>query len=447
MTRVIVAKKPQLDFILTSHRRLEKNNCPLPLILKENGLFDWNANAFLTAYAGGPQVYNIKPLAPTVVKKAYSLNVFCSFLEVNAIELSAIDDSVVYSFVDSLKDRGVNDQTILSHARTALQYIIYLNEKYPIWRLATPAQNSNDKFNVHFSVSSFKKGGRNIQYVKHRSFDGLIHISTEADYIRDHELMMWFDAINCTTYHPNVNDFLLSRWQTLGTLLDITGSRITEVHQITRSMIKEASKSLQDLDKTPIIRDIPILKGKYKDKTRPIITTNGDIQVIIWHITMVEKMFPGINHDAIFVDARSGSPLKALYLKNYARKVIDGSKYRRDLRHLNNHSFRHRFITLNIAKAIKKISVSGSFVNILTVAANACRKITMHASNETLSNYIHLASEYNNIMDSEVGQHSTQTKLLIKRMKVIAESVRSKQLNEKDALNSFLSTLDNFRSY
>ena len=446
MARVIVAQKPQLQFILTSHRRHEEDNCPLPLILKKNGFFDWNANAFLTDYAGGPQVYNIKPLAPTVVKKAYSLNVFCSFLEESAIELSAIDDSVVYSFVDSLKGRGVNDQTILSHGRIALQYIIHLNMKYPEWRLATATQDADDKFNVHYSVSSFEKGGRNIEYVKHRAFDGLIHINTEADYIRDHELMMWFDAINCTTYHLNVNDFLLSRWQALGTLLDITGSRITEVHKITRSMIKEASKSLQDFDKKPIIRGIPILKGKYKGKTRQIITTNEDIQVIIWHITMVEKMFPNIDHDAIFVDARSGSPLKASYLKNYARKVIDGSKYCQDLRQLSNHSFRHRFITINIAKTIKKISASGSFFNILNVAADACRKITMHASNETLSNYIHLASEYNN-MDSEVSQYSTQTTLIIKKMKVIADSLRSKQLNEKDALNSFLSILDNLRSY
>lgn len=446
MSRVIVALNPQLDFILTSHRRREKDNCPLPIILRKNGSFDWHANAFLTDYAGGSQVYNIKPLAPTVVKKAYSLNLFCSFLEDHCIELSEINDSVIYDFIDNLKDRGVNDHTILSHGRSALQYIIYLNEKYPEWKLATSAQAPDDKFNIHFAVASFKKGARTIQYVKHRSFDGLIHISAEADYIRDHELVMWFDAISCTTYHPNINDFLLSRWQALGTILDVTGSRITEVHQITRSMIKNSFKSLQDINNTPIIRDIPILKGKYKGKTRQIITSNEDIQIIIWHISIVEKLFPHIDHDAIFVDTNSGSPLTASYLKNYARKVIDGSKYRRDLRHLSNHSFRHRFITLNIARAIKKISASGSFVNILTVAANACRKITMHASNETLSNYIHLASEYNQNTGYEQSPYSTQTSILIKRMKSIAKSLHSKQLNEKDALQSFLSIIDNLRS-
>lgn len=446
MSRVIVALNPQLDFILTSRRRREMANCHLPIILRKGGLFDWHANAFLTEYAGGSQAYNIKPLASTVVKKAYSLNLFCSFLEEHCIELSAIDDSVIYEFIDNLKDRGVNDHTILSHGRIALQYIIYLNKKYPEWKLATSDQSNDNKFNVHFSISSFKKGGRTIQYYKHRSFDGLIHISVEADYIRDHELVMWFEAISCTTYHPNINNFLLSRWQALGTILDITGSRITEVHQITRSMIKNAYNSFQNLDKIPIIRDVPILKGKYKGKTRQIITTNEDIQIIMWHIAMVEKMFPVINHDAIFVDAKSGNPLTASYLKNYARKVIDGSKYRRDLRHLSNHSFRHRFITLNIARAIKKISASGSFVNILTVAANACRKITMHASNETLSNYIHLATEYNQVINYEVDTYSTQTSLLIKRMKVIAESVRLKQLNEIEALQSFLQLVDNLRT-
>jgi pimeloyl-ACP methyl ester carboxylesterase len=78
-------------------------------------------------------------------------------------------------------------------------------------------------------------------------------------------------------------------------------------------------------------------------------------------------MFPDMEHDALFVDSVTGKPLKSTYLKNYAKKVINGSKYCEALNHLTNHSFRHRFITLNIAKSIKKISAQGSFSSILTL--------------------------------------------------------------------------------
>jgi hypothetical protein len=116
------------------------------------------------------------------------------------------------------------------------------------------------------------------------------------------------------------------------------------------------------------------------------------------------------------------------------------------LQHLSNHSFRHRFVTLNIAKAIKKISESGSFINVLTVAADACRKMTMHASNESLSRYIHLASEHNQEFDETTNDMPMQTRLRIKKLKTIAESVRSGQLNDKEAIGAFLSTLDEFKS-
>jgi hypothetical protein len=447
MSYVIVAQNPQLDFLTVSKKLGERSNCPLPLLLKDNGEFHWEANSFLTDFAGGPQVYNIKPLATTVVKKSYSLNIFCSFLEDNAIEHPEIDDSSIYEFIDLLKERGINDQTILSHGRTALEYIIDLSDKNPEWRLATADKNPIETYKVHYSVLSFKKGGRIISYVMHHAFDGLNHISTEADYIRDHELMMWFDAIKCTTYHPVVDDFLYWRWYTLGTVLDITGSRISEVHKITRSMIKKAFQASQYSDRSPVIRDIPILKGKNKGRTRQVITTTEELQVIMCYINMIEQRFPSIKHDALFVDTNGGSPLKLSYLKNYAKKVIDGSKYSRDLRHLSNHSFRHRFITLTIAKEIRKISKSGSFKEVLKVAATACRKISMHASNDSLANYVHLACEYNNDLDSEVTQQPTQTRLFIRKLNIIVESYRSGQLSDKDTLNSLLAALDDFQPF
>ncbi|EMC8524967.1 hypothetical protein ACRR5F_002907 [Escherichia coli] len=448
MSKVFIADQPNLGSILTSSRSADRSKCQLPLIISEEGGFDWHANSFLTHLGGGPGVYNIKPLATTIVKKAYSLNIFCSFLEQEKIAVHSVNDSVLYRFVEHLKNRGIFDDTIINHVRLALEYLVYLSDKNPSLKLASCNKNSNKIFKVHYTKKKLKKGHIEIPYLTHHCLEGLIHISTDVDFIRDYELEMWLDAINCTTYHPVVDDFLLSRWQAFTTLLDISGSRITEVHQITRSMIKESAKSLLSNNKHPIIRNVPVNKGKYKGKMREVETTFDDIQILLWHIEMVESMFPNIKHDAIFVDSRTGAPLKALYLKNYAKKVINSSKYCRELRHVTNHSFRHRFITLTIAKSIKKLAESGSFHNILTVAATACRKITMHASNDTLSRYIHLANEVNRPSSMQMNEESTlstQVKIRLKHMLKVADAFTSNQIGEKEVLNSLLTTLSELR--
>ena len=449
MSKVFIADQPNLGSILTSSRIVEESKCQLPLIIQEGGRFDWYANEFLTHAGGGPSVYNIKPLATTVVKKAYSLNLFCSFLEIENINIYDVNDSTLYQFVDRLKDRGVFDDTITKHVRLALEYIVYISDRQPEVMLASCDKNHTGSYKVHYTKKAIKKGHLKIQFFTHHCLEGLIHISTDVDFIRDYELEMWLDAINCTTFHPKVDDFLLSRWQAFTTLLEITGSRITEVYQITRSMIKDAAKCLLS-NKQPIIRNIPVVKGKYKGKKREVKTTQDDIQILLWHIEMVEHMFPDISHDAIFVNSRNGAAFKATYLKNYAKKVINGSKYCRDLRHVTNHSFRHRFITLTVAKSIKKLAESGSFHNILTVAANACRKITMHASTDTLSRYIHLTDEINHPssdLSTEENQVSTQIKVRLKHMFKVADTLKSTEINEAKALNSLLTIISELRRF
>ncbi|WP_219702212.1 site-specific integrase [Marinomonas lutimaris] len=444
MSIVVIADQPNLGVILTSSRMAEKSKCKLPMIISNGGKFDWNANSFLTDIGGGASLYNIKPLAGTVVKKAYNLNLFCSFLEHINTSIYDVNDTTLYEYVDHLKGRGIFDDTIIKHTRLALEYIVYLSNIKPEAMLASYGKLNTGKYQVHYQRKRVKKGNIVIPYLTHHCLEGLIHISTDGDFIRDYEVEMWLDAINCTSFHPEVNEFLISRWQAITTLLDITGSRITEVHQITRSMIKLAASSLLSSNKQPIIRNIPIVKGRYKGKKREVQTTNEDIQIILWHIEMIESMFPDISHDAIFIDSRNGQPLKATYLKNYAKKVINGSKYCDDLRHVSNHSFRHRFITLNIAKSIKKLSESGSFHNILTVAANACRKITMHASNDTLSRYIHLANEVNNSSSKQSikeNQVSFHIKVRIKNMIKIANSLKSKEIDKNEALDLLLKSL------
>lgn len=444
MTRVVIAKNPNLSFLTVGKKGAFEDSVPLPIILKSKGQFDWEANAYLTDYAGGARTYNIRPLATSVSKKAYSLNLFCDFLEHSNTELNCINDDMLYRYVESLKERNITDATIISHVRTALGYIVHLNKRYPKWHLATNKINHNTTYKVHYSNHTFTHGRFEKSYFSHRCLHGLIHIKTEAEFVKDHEYLMWLDAINSTTLHPKVDDFLIARWQALGTLMEITGSRISEVNQITKKMIENAATDMLDPSAKHIIRDVKIAKGKYKGKSRNIPVPKEDLQVILIYLNKVEERFPDIKHDGVFVDTKTGQKLKQSYLKNYARKVINNSSHAQALRHIVNHSFRHRYITLNIAKAIRKLSKQGGFTNILSVAAEACRKLTMHASQKTLAHYVHLACEinnYDNLEDESNESLSSHVRSRLAKLVNISDRLESSSLSNSDALSLLLSEI------
>ncbi len=444
MTRVVIAKNPNLSFLTVGKKGAFEDSVPLPIILKNMGQFDWEANEYLTHYAGGARTYNIRPLATSVSKKAYSSNLFCDFLEHSNTELNCINDDTLYRYVERLKERNITDATIISHIRTALGYIVHLNVRYPKWYLATNKINHNTNYKVHYSSHKYTHGRFENSYLSHRCLNGLIYIKTEAEFVRDHEYLMWLDAINSTTLHPDVDDFLIARWQAIGTLMEITGSRISEVNQITKKMIQDAATDMLDPSAKHIIRDIKIAKGKYKGKGRNVPVNKEDLQVILIYLNKVEERFPDIKHDGIFVDAKTGQKLKQSYLKNYARKIIDNSPHAQVLRHIVNHSFRHRYITLNIAKAISKLSKQGSFTNILTVAAEACRKLTMHASDKTLAHYVHLACELNeshNFEDKSNESLSSHVRSRIAKLVNISERLESSSLSNSDALSLLLTEI------
>lgn len=444
MTKVVVAKNPNLSFLTVGKKSAFDDSVPLPLIIRKNGQFDWDANDYLTHYAGSARTYNIKPLATTVSKKAYSLNLFCDFLETSNTELNYINDDTLYRYVENLKNRCITDATIISHVRTALRYIVHLNARYAQWHLATDEIRNGTTYQVHYSTQKYRHGRFEKDFLSHRCLDGLIHIKTEAEFIRDHEYLKWLDAINVTAVHPEADDFLVARWRAMGTLMEITGSRISEVNQITKKMIKNAATNMLDPSAKHIIRDVKIAKGKYKGKSRNVRVTKEDLQIILIYLNKVEERFPDVKHDGLFVDAKSGKKLKQSYLKNYARKVINNSPYAQELRHIVNHSFRHRYITLHIAKAISKLSKQGSFSNILSVAAEACRKLTMHASDKTLAHYVHLASEINEFknLDEENSEFmSSHIRSRIAKIVNISGRLESDLINSSDALTLLLSEI------
>jgi hypothetical protein len=101
-----------------------------------------------------------------------------------------------------------------------------------------------------------------------------------------------------------------------------------------------------------------------------------------------------MDHDQLFVNVENGNQLAASYFKKYSEKVIKQSIYKDELAGITNHSFRHRFVTLNIVKNLNMYKDVGNYTNILAIAMKAVRKLTMHASDDTLSEYVHLALEY-----------------------------------------------------
>ncbi|MFS2263315.1 hypothetical protein [Vibrio vulnificus] len=92
MSVLIEVKKPNLDFLTTNKRENESNNFSLPIILKNSGHFNWEANSYITKFGGGANTYNIAPLSLTVLNRSYSLNLFCNFLEERNINLRQIND-------------------------------------------------------------------------------------------------------------------------------------------------------------------------------------------------------------------------------------------------------------------------------------------------------------------------------------------------------------------
>ncbi|WP_417310913.1 hypothetical protein [Devosia sp.] len=444
MSKLVIAKNPDLSFLTTNVSKTTSKEYTLPIIITDGSL-DWDANGFITFYSGGPNVYNIKPSFETVQKKSYKLNLFCSFLYKNNTRYHQINDSTLYQFTLELKKRKVNDSTIKSYIVTALEFVVYLNKEYPSWNLATSDEVTDKSYKVHYEVKKVIRGYRNKEYLSHSCLNGLINISTEIHFLHDDEFEKWLDAINVTSLHPIKDDFIVERWYAFGTLLEVTGSRISEVDQITRSMIKEASKDLFNPNSIHYIKNIPIKKGKYKGNKRTIKITKEDLQIILNYILKVEEKFKDITHDFIFVDLMNGKKLTLSYLKNYARKVINNSPYEKVLKHINNHSFRHRFITLQIAREIKRLSKYGSFANIISVASEACRKITMHASTNSLSSYVHLATtlnEKNSYNDECFSELSSQTRIRILNLKDISTSFKNNLINEKEALDRIISEID-----
>lgn len=431
MSYVYIAKSPDLSFL----RMSPNGNFKYPFILNSDKTFNWDANRYLMHFAGSAVNYGIKPQPDTVVDQAYSIGIFHEFLNNKNTSIYSMNDEGLFDLVDYLKSRKIDNGTIKRHFRIAIAYLIHIQKINPELFLVTETEEDASKYSIHVVKEFMKKGNRTIHFFNHPSISSLTTIEVEVEYIRDDEFLDWLDAIHDTSIHPTPSEFIVSRWEVISYLLDGTGSRISEISKLTRSMIKNSYKPLVSADENVILYEVPINKGKYKGKTRNIPIPNGTLQLIMSHIEEIEEKWPELNHDYLFVNAETGQPLSGAYLKNYTLSVIKHSSFAQSLAHVNNHSFRHRFITLNIAKTLEKFNLGGTFSNILTVAATAVRKLTLHASNETLSRYVHLAQDYNRRKSIEETHVSTPLKMKILELKRIMNSYQNNEFKPDETLN------------
>lgn len=442
MTDLRIAKFPDLSFL----KVLPNEPYNYPYFLDSNGRFDWEANLYLLEYSGGNLLYGVKPVPSTIIAHAQSISILLNFIEKSEnLSLLSFSDENFYDYVSHLKKRIIDNGTIKTHCRKAIDYFLHLQKNDTDLKLITETATNSKQYQIHVIKRISKAGGKSKSYYDHKSFEGLVKITEEVDYIRDDEFIDWLDAINHTKEHPSPSLIIKLRWEAISYLLDATGSRISELKEITRSIIKAAYNPLADLDDEVQISNIPVKKGKYKGKSRTIPVSNGTIQLLMSYINEIEALWPNMDHDKLFVNMKNGKPLTGNYLKNYTLSVIKKSKYEARLRHVNNHSFRHRYITLNVAKKIKEYGSAGPITNLLPLALSAVRKLTLHASPDTMNTYVHLAQDYNNRyrLKNEHAMLSSLLKIDLKKLKRIKKQYESGKLTKQIAFSNMLEIINN----
>jgi site-specific recombinase XerD len=440
MSEVRIAHSPDLSFLLLQPSEAYTH----PYLLDSTGRFDWDANAYLVQYGGGKLTYGVRPLSSNIVDKARSLSIFLTFVEeILNIDKLKLSDGHFFTFVKYIQKRNIDNGTIKTHCRNALNYLFYIQTKNESVNLITDKAHKNARHQIHVTKRFHNAGGKVQAYYDHKSFEHLVKITEEIDYIRDDEFIDWLDAINHTKEHPSPSKILKLRWGAISYLLEATGPRISELAKITRSSIKDIYNPLADGNDNSELSCIPINKGKNKGKFRKVPISNATIQFLMAYITTIEHQWPNMDHDNLFINIKNGQPLKPNYLKNYTLSVIKNSLYAQSLKHVNNHSFRHRFITLKIAQIIKELASNTPFTNLYSLAMHAVRKLTLHASPSSMATYVHLAQEYNNKyrLNNEHAQISSLVKIELKKLKRLQKQLESGQINESLTLKSILTII------
>lgn len=377
-----IATSPNLDFLF-NHGNPEQP--PLPLLFDSSGHFCWELNSYITKFGGGYHSYGARPSVKTVLGLADVLNVFQRFLERSEKSIFMVDDETLFDFVKYQQDASkANNNTIKRTMRRVLMLLEHTQSENPFSKLLTCDISQHD-FQINATQHYHRRGSRtSVRYLSHLCIDDLRDTPTAPiSFIRDAELSAWHDAI----FEYTSNQFIIDRWYVLSSLLEHTGCRIEEVINIPASSIIKAYLN------NDLVRDIPVLKGRYKGALRAVEIPRAELQEIYKFILASRELFPTCEtHDKIFISERDGLPLERSTFNSYYRKVIESSKHVELLTGISYHNFRHRYFTILVARNISTLSKK-SKVNVLEICMSIARKDSFHASNDTLSTYIHLAHD------------------------------------------------------
>ncbi|MFK0271143.1 hypothetical protein [Pseudomonas asiatica] len=393
-----VAKAPRLDFLFNHGHATPP---PLPMLFDSRGNFCWELNSYLTSYGGGSNSYGARPAVKTVFSHADTLNVFQDYIDRNKLTIFDITDETLYDFVKHKQaTRTANSTTIKRIVRRILALLEHTQSENKFHKLLT-TDPSTHGFQINATEEYYRLNRRTpLRFLTHPCIDELRDTPTEPiTFIRNNEINAWHDAV----YEYTSNQYIIDRWYILATLLEHTGSRIEEVINIPASSIINAFKN------NDLVRNIPVLKGKYKGCLRQVKIPEGELLEIYKFIMLTRSKHPHSElHDKIFVNEDTGYPLARSTFNSYYKVVINSSKHAELLKGISYHNFRHRYFTILVATNVCKLSKM-SKANILDVAMSIARKDSYHASKSTLSTYIHLTqdAEIQDILKAEPNASAT----------------------------------------
>lgn len=393
-----VANAPRLDFLFNHGHTTPP---PLPMLFDSRGNFCWELNSFITSFGGGANSYGARPAVKTVFSYAHTLNVFQEYIELHKLTIFDVTDETLYDFVRHKQDsKTANSTTIKRTIRRILALLEHTQNENKFHNLLTTNPSAHN-FQINATEDYYRLNRRTpLRFLTHPCIDELKDTPTEpVSFIRNNEINAWHDAV----YEYSSNQYIIDRWYILATLLEHTGSRIEEVINIPASSIINAFKN------NDLVRNIPVLKGKYKGCLRQVKIPKGELLEIYKFIILTRTKHPHSElHDKIFVSEETGYPLARSTFNSYYKAVINSSKYAELLEGISYHNFRHRYFTILVATNISKLSKM-SKANILDVAMSIARKDSYHASKSTLSTYIHLTqdAEIQDILKAEPDASAT----------------------------------------
>ncbi len=430
---LITAKNVQLSGLVAAFSDTSK----YPLFFYETGNFCWELNDYIYHISGGKRnQYGVKPSVSTVCQKAERLNLFLEYIELKKKSFFDVDDEILSEYKKHITLRGnkeKRDSTITRHIRDILGFIEFLqyqNKDLFLFTVSDEQVSNVDSEAFRYQIHAIQKYNFHSKktYLSHECIESLSDFKIEIDYIKDYEIDMWLEAINDVTD----NQYIIDRWCFLTTLLEYTGSRISEIYDIKMADIIASYEKNIPL-KVPVGKKGTKGYGQHRHIHIPSTELSELYEFVIQTKNKVAEF--GIElHECLFVDTDTGKPLSESYFNRLFELVIPKGKYKDKLRKLGFHSFRHRYFTKKMFDLLQ--ANNGRKPN-LKEAADELLLDSLHASINSLATYIHLAEDFDRPSLREEGQSRKEFRKeqsLVWKIKNILNQVDATEICDEDAI-------------